>query len=205
MKILVINTGSSSIKYQLIDMDRRETLAAGMLERIGEPGSRLLHERRLSPSVRVERPEPAPDHRSAMAAIMAALTAPAAGAIGRADEIDAVGHRVVHGGETFYQPVRIDAAVLAAIRANVPLAPLHNPANLAGIEAVRELFPDTPQVAVFDTAFHQTMPPAAFRYGLPDELYHLRPKHSTLSPSTSATARPSPPCAAAGASIPPWA
>ena len=173
MKILVINTGSSSIKYQLFNMDRREALAAGMLERIGEPGSRLLHERRQSPPARVERPEPAPDHRSAMAAIMAALADPKTGAIGRADEIGAVGHRVVHGGESFYQPTLIGEETLAVIRANVPLAPMHNPANLAGIEAARALFPDIPQVAVFDTAFHQTMPPAAFLYGLPEELYRL--------------------------------
>jgi len=174
VKILVINTGSSSIKYQLFDMDRGESLASGMLERIGGPDGRLHHRRALAPAADLERPEPSPDHRAAMTAIMTALTDPATGAIGRPEEIDAVGHRVVHGGEEFFRPARIDETVLAAIRRNIPLAPLHNPANLAGIEAARGLFPDTPQVAVFDTAFHQTMPPSAFLYGLPWEMYERR-------------------------------
>jgi len=172
MKILVINAGSSSIKYQLFDLDRRRRLAGGLLERIGEEGGRLRHE--LSEPVlrRLERPEAAADHRLGMAAIMAVLTAPEVGAIGAAAEIGAVGHRVVHGGERFFRPALIDAAVLAAIGQNIPLAPLHNPANLAGIEAARAFFPSLPQVAVFDTAFHQTIPAPAFLYGLPLDLYH---------------------------------
>jgi acetate kinase len=152
MKILVINTGSSSIKYQLFDLARDAVLASGVLERIGEEAG-----------VR--------DHRAGMEQIVRSLTDPGQGVIRAAAEIAAVGHRVVHGGEAFRRPVLIDEQVLAAIRQNVPLAPLHNPANLVGIEVARSLFPGVPQVAVFDTAFHQTLPPRAFRYGLPRELY----------------------------------
>ena len=152
MKILVINTGSSSIKYQLFDLAADVVLASGVLERIGEEAG-----------VR--------DHRAGMEQIVRSLTDPGQGVIRAAAEIAAVGHRVVHGGEAFRRPVLIDEQVLAAIRQNVPLAPLHNPANLVGIEVARSLFPGVPQVAVFDTAFHQTLPPRAFRYGLPRELY----------------------------------
>jgi len=152
MKILVINTGSSSIKYQLFEMSGPTVLAAGVLERIGEAGGLR-------------------DHRAGMENIVRLLTDPKRGVIHDASEIAAVGHRVVHGGEDFREPAIIDESVLAAIRRNVPLAPLHNPANLVGIEVARALFPGVPQVAVFDTAFHQTLPPRAFHYGLPRKLY----------------------------------
>ncbi|MDX1609589.1 MAG: acetate kinase [Halofilum sp. (in: g-proteobacteria)] len=180
MKVLVINTGSSSIKYQLFDLDGPTVMAAGLVERIGDSGSRLRHagwpdtpDRRREH----EREQPIADHRAGMALIAAALADPGHGVLGAADAVDGVGHRVVHGGEDFQAPALIDEAVLAGIRANAPLAPLHNPANLAGIEVARELFPDAPQVAVFDTAFHQTMPPHAFHYALPRRLYqqhHVR-------------------------------
>lgn len=145
--ILVLNAGSSSLKYQVFDMENQQVLVGGLLDRIGEAGSEIA------------------SHQEALARIMLHLQA--AGIT----EIDAIGHRVVHGGEHFKQPARIDAAVVDAIRAMIPLAPLHNPANLAGIEVAQRLFPAVPQVAVFDTAFHQTMPPVAFRYAVPVELY----------------------------------
>lgn len=169
MKILVINTGSSSIKYRLFDLPDPQALAGGLLERIGERQSRLTH-RTAGAGARVEE-RAVPDHHAGMEWMVAWLTAPGQGVIRDAGEIAAVGHRVVHGGESFSRPVRIDDQVLSAIRANIPLAPLHNPANLIGIEAARSLFPRAVQVAVFDTAFHQTLPPKAFLYGLPHELY----------------------------------
>jgi len=172
MKILVINTGSSSIKYQLFDLTEETVLAAGVLERIGEARSKLTHQAVGSGVNRALVQEGAvADHREGMKRIVALLTDPQSGVIRDAAEIAAVGHRVVHGGEAFQRPVLIDDQVLAAIRKNVPLAPLHNPANLVGIEAARAPFPNVPQVAVFDTAFHQTLPPRAFHYGLPRELY----------------------------------
>ena len=180
MNVLVINTGSSSIKYQLFDLEGPSVMAAGLVERIGDAGSRLRHESWPDdPRRRDERVDEGAvdDHHAGMQRIAAALTDPGHGVIRDAGDIDAVGHRVVHGGETFHAPALIDAAVLESIRANVSLAPLHNPANLAGIEVARELFPDAPQVAVFDTAFHQSMPPHAFHYALPQRLYrdhHLR-------------------------------
>lgn len=180
MNILVINTGSSSIKYQLFTMDGPEVMASGLIERIGDAGSRLHHTSRPGdPGRRREiiDEEPIADHQAGMRRIASALTDRENGVIRDAGEIDGVGHRVVHGGETFHAPALIDAGVLESIRANVPLAPLHNPANLAGIEVARAMFPDAPQVAVFDTAFHQSMPPRASHYALPRELYrrhHVR-------------------------------
>lgn len=180
MNILVINTGSSSIKYQLFAMDGPSVMAAGLVERIGDTGSRLLHASWPDdPGRRHEwtDDEAVADHHAGMQRIAAALTDAEGGVIRDSGHIGAVGHRVVHGGETFHAPAVIDEAVLESIRANVPLAPLHNPANLAGIEVARELFPGAPQVAVFDTAFHQSMPPHAFHYALPLHLYrdhHLR-------------------------------
>jgi len=168
MKILVINTGSSSIKYQLFEMDNQRAVALGLVEKIGEDGSRLTHE---AGEVRRQWAKSRLGHREGMELIVRALTDPEAGVIADAAEIGAVGHRVVHGGERFRAPALIDEEVIAAITANIPLAPLHNPANLIGIEAARALLPATPQVAVFDTAFHQTLPPRAFHYGLPYELY----------------------------------
>lgn len=180
MNILVINTGSSSIKYQLFSMKEQIVMASGLVERIGDKGSRLRHRCWPNDPKRLRENsdnEPIRDHRSGMERIAAALTDGDHGVIRSADQIDGVGHRVVHGGETFHAPVEIDEEVLESIRANVPLAPLHNPANLTGIEVARELFPEAPQVAVFDTAFHQTMPPHAYHYAVPRHLYeihHLR-------------------------------
>jgi len=144
--LLVLNAGSSSLKYQLLDMGDRSVVASGLVERIGEGE--------------------VPDHGAALAQVLADLQR--RGAL--TDAPVAVGHRVVHGGDRFSGPTVIDDAVLAEIRELVPLAPLHNPANIAGIEVARSRYPDVPQVAVFDTAFHATMPPAAWRYALPREL-----------------------------------
>ncbi len=172
MPILVLNSGSSSIKYRLFDMAQERTLAAGLVERIGEPLGHLRHEafddqgaHKLSESY------PIADHRQGLRRVAELLLHPEIGVIADAGEITAVGHRVVHGGERFSQPTRIDAAVRAAIRDLIPLAPLHNPANLQGIEVATELFPQAPQVAVFDTAFHQTMPAVAYRYAIPRRFY----------------------------------
>jgi len=176
VNILVINTGSSSIKYQLFAMDGPTVMAAGLVERIGDEGSRLRHRCWPDDPTRLREcldNRPIDDHGAGMERIVAALTSEEHGVIRDAGQVDGVGHRVVHGGETFHAPARIDDSVLESIRANVPLAPLHNPANLAGIEVARELFPEAPQVAVFDTAFHQTMPPHAFHYALPRHLYKL--------------------------------
>ena len=173
MRILVINSGSSSLKYQLLALDTANgaILTAGSVERIGETSSALRHRWRRSDGGLDEltRTIVAADHRAAFAAVGVALRETAG-----SDElrrIDAIGHRVVHGGEHFRAPTRIDSAVVSAIRALIPLAPLHNPANVLGIELCLELFPDAPQVAVFDTAFHQTMPPHAYHYALPRALY----------------------------------
>jgi len=169
MKVLVINAGSSTIKYRAFEMEGEKTLARGMVERIGEPRARLIH--RAGKSEGIEREVSVPGHRRGMELIVAALTDSSDGVISRASDISAVGHRVVHGGEDFIEPALIDREVLAAIQRNSMLAPLHNPANLAGIEAARALLPGAFQAAVFDTAFHQTMPEKAFRYALPDKLY----------------------------------
>jgi acetate kinase len=162
MKVLVINAGSSSLKYRLFEMERGEEMAAGLFERIGEGANGPAAGR------------PVRDHGEAMELMVRALTDPRTGVIAEKSEIGAVGHRVVHGGEAFRAPALIDDAVLAVIRENIPLAPLHNPANLAGIEVARALFPGVPQVAVFDTAFHQTLPPRAFLYALPYDYYTSR-------------------------------
>ena len=169
MNILVINCGSSSLKYQLIDMDGEELLAIGLVERIGIDGSRVKHELTGEKEVIIE--EPMEDHRKALKLVLDALVDSNHGAIESMDEIGAVGHRVVHGGEKFSESVIIDDEVMDAIRDCVGLAPLHNPPNIMGIEACRELMPDVPMVAVFDTAFHQTIPMANYMYPLPYELY----------------------------------
>ena len=171
MKILVINSGSSSLKYQLFDMANGAILTAGSVERIGESNPALRHSWRTRAGATEERAREviAPDHRAAFTAIAAAMRE--TGVMDEVERVDGIGHRVVHGGERFRAPTRIDAGVVAAIRALIPLAPLHNPPNLLGIEVCLELFPNVPQVAVFDTAFHQTMPPHAFRYALPESLY----------------------------------
>jgi acetate kinase len=171
VKILVINSGSSSLKYQLFEMAEGAILTAGSVERIGEPNPALRHRWRTRAASMDElaREVTAPDHRAAFAAIAAAMRE--TGVMEDVERIDGIGHRVVHGGERFKAPTRIDAGVVAEIRALIPLAPLHNPPNLLGIEVCLELFPKVPQVAVFDTAFHQTMPPHAYRYALPQALY----------------------------------
>jgi acetate kinase len=162
--VLVVNCGSSSIKYQLLAAPSERRLAVGLLERIGEAGARLRHE--APPAAAEEREVAARDHRAGFDHIGAALSRHGAEA-----RVVAIGHRVVHGGERFCEPARIDAAVCAAIRELAVLAPLHNPANLVGIEACRAAFPGVPQVAVFDTTFHQTLPPRAFRYAIPEDWY----------------------------------
>jgi acetate kinase len=146
MRILVLNSGSSSIKYRAYDDD--ELLVKGLVDRIGEPGSAV------------------PDHTAGFGDLMARLAE-----AGLSEDLDAIGHRVVHGGEEFVEPSVVDAAVIERIRGQIPLAPLHNPANLTGIEVAYRLRPDLPQVAVFDTAFHRTMPARAYRYAVPEALY----------------------------------
>ena len=165
MNILVINAGSSSLKYQLMNPDTGDVTAKGLCERIGLDG-RLTHKVPAS-GKKVEKDIPMPTHKEAIEAVMSILVDPADGVIKSVDEIDAVGHRVVHGGEEFTHSVIIDRAVMKGIRDCIPLAPLHNPANITGIEACQDVMPNTPMVAVFDTAFHQTMPPKAYIYAVP--------------------------------------
>jgi len=168
MKILVINCGSSSLKYQLIDSETENVLAVGLCERVGIDG-RLVHTPKGGEKHTFE--IPLPDHEAAVQAVLSALTNNEYGVIDSLSQIDAVGHRVVHGGERFTSSVVIDDAVIAAIRECNDLAPLHNPANLIGIDACRKLMPGVPMAAVFDTAFHQTMPKKAYTYALPYEYY----------------------------------
>ncbi len=169
MKILVINAGSSSLKYQLIDMEQKLVMAKGLCERIGIDGSRLKHTPAGKDTVVID--SAMPTHADAITLVIDALVSPEHGVIASMDEIGAVGHRVVHGGESFSESVVIDEKVKAGIRECIDLAPLHNPANLIGIEACEKVMPGVPQVAVFDTAFHQTMPAQAYLYGLPYEYY----------------------------------
>ena len=169
MKILVINCGSSSLKYQLIDMETEELMAKGLVERIGIEGSRIKHETIGKEKKTIE--TPMQDHKRALELVMESLTNEEYGAIKSLDEIDAVGHRVVHGGEDFAQSVIIDEKVLKGIEDNVEIAPLHNPPNIMGIKACQRLLPNVKQVAVFDTAFHQTMPAESYIYALPYEYY----------------------------------
>lgn len=169
MKILVINCGSSSLKYQLIDMETEELMAKGLVERIGIEGSRIKHETIGKEKKTIE--TPMQDHKRALELVMESLTNEEYGTIKSLDEIDAVGHRVVHGGEDFAQSVVIDEKVLKGIEDNVEIAPLHNPPNIMGIKACQRLLPNVKQVAVFDTAFHQTMPAESYIYALPYEYY----------------------------------
>ena len=168
MKILILNAGSSSLKYQLIDMDGEKLLAKGIVERIGIEGS-MITQKANGHEIVIEKPMKT--HTEGIELMLKALTDPEKGAVKSMDEIGAVGHRVLHGGERFTASVRINEEVKDAIRANIPLGPLHNPANLMGIEACEKVMPNTPNVAVFDTAFHQTMPPKAYLYGVPMEYY----------------------------------
>ena len=175
MKILVINAGSSSLKYQLMDPETGEISAKGLCERIYIDG-RLTH-KNLVKGTKVEREIPMPSHAEAIDAVLSILVDPEYGVIRSVDEIEAVGHRVLHGGDRFIASCIIDEACKQAIRDCIPLGPLHNPANLMGIEACEKAMPGKPQVAVFDTAFHMTMPPKAYRYAIPTKYYeedHLR-------------------------------
>lgn len=169
MKILVLNCGSSSVKYKLIDSESKEVLAEGGVEKVGLPDSFLKFRRPdgTKETITVSMP----DHKEAVANILKILTDPKEGVIKSFSEIDAVGHRVVHGMEKFNKSVLITPEVIEKIKECYTVAPLHNPANMTGIEAVTELLPEAPQVAVFDTAFHQTMPAKAFMYALPYEAY----------------------------------
>ena len=168
MKVLVINCGSSSLKYQLIDSRSEEVLAAGLCERIGIDG-RMTHT--PSSGNTVVKNDPLPDHGAAIQSVLSALTDKAHGVISSLGEIGAVGHRLVHGGEKFAASVIINDEVIAEVEACNDLAPLHNPANLIGVRACRQIMPDVPMVGVFDTAFHQTMPPKAYLYGIPHQYY----------------------------------
>ena len=168
MKVLVINCGSSSLKYQLIDSRSEEVLAAGLCERIGIDG-RMTHT--PSSGNTVVKNDPLPDHGAAIQSVLSALTDKAHGVISSLSEIGAVGHRLVHGGEKFAASVIINDEVIAEVEACNDLAPLHNPANLIGVRACRQIMPDVPMVGVFDTAFHQTMPPKAYLYGIPHQYY----------------------------------
>ena len=169
MKIFVVNCGSSSIKYQLIDMKDESVIAKGLVERIGIEGSVLTHTPAGKDKVRLE--STIPDHVDGIKKVLAALVDPNHGVIKSMDEIDAVGHRVVHGGEIFNESVVITDEVLKQIEDLSDMAPLHQPANVSGIRACQKLMPNTPQVAVFDTAFHQTMPPVAYMFGVKYEEY----------------------------------
>lgn len=169
MKILVLNSGSSSVKYQFIDAKDRSVLAKGVIDRVGMSDSVVTHERYDGDKVKIS--AEVLDHQTAIEYVLAVLLSKNHGVIQDKSEIDAVGHRVVHGGETFSESVLIDDRVMDEIRENIELAPLHNPHNLRGIQAVLKHLPGTPQVAVFDTAFHQKMPPRAFLYGIPYLLY----------------------------------
>lgn len=168
MKILVMNCGSSSLKYQLIDMKDENVLAKGLVERIGIKGSILTH--RVNGQKHIVE-QPMEDHKVAVKLVLNALVDKEYGVIDDMSEISAVGHRVVHGGERYAKSVLIDEKVMKALKDCIPLAPLHNPPNIIGINACRQLMPDTPMVGVFDTAFHQTMPDYAYMYPLPYELY----------------------------------
>ena len=168
MKVLVINCGSSSLKYQLIDSVTEVALAVGLCERIGIDG-RLNHTPNGGEKVVIE--QAMPDHEVAIRMVLDALTNENYGVIKNLDEIDAIGHRLVHGGEKFTKSVIIDDEVIAGVEECSPLAPLHNPANLIGVRACQAIMPGVPNVGVFDTAFHQTMEPVAYMYGLPYEYY----------------------------------
>ena len=169
MKVLVINCGSSSLKYQVLDMNGEILLAKGLVERIGMEGSVITHEKIGMDKVVNE--TPMESHKEAIALVLEAVAHPEHGVVKDMSEIGAVGHRVVHAGEKYAHSVLIDDDVIAALEECVELAPLHNPPNLLGIAACQELMPNTPMVGVFDTAFHQTMPPESYIYAIPYEYY----------------------------------
>jgi acetate kinase len=169
MKVLVLNCGSSSIKYQFFDTERQAVMAKGLVDRIGMAGAVLSQKREDGDDVRIA--GEILDHTAAIQYVLGMLLSENHGVIKDKSEIQAVGHRVVHGGETFSGSVLIDDRVLKALYDNIELAPLHNPPNIKGIEAVKNSMPDVPQVAVFDTSFHAKMPEKAYLYGIPYELY----------------------------------
>lgn len=169
MKILVLNCGSSSVKYQFIDIDKSYVLAKGMVSRIGMSAAVLVHKPHDRPEVTIS--GEILDHIMAVEHVIAMLLSPNHGVIRDKSEIDAVGHRVVHGGEKFPDSVLIDRELMQILRSCIELAPLHNPHNIRGINACAQILPGVPQVAVFDTAFHQKMPPHAYVYGIPYVLY----------------------------------
>ena len=168
MNVLVINCGSSSLKYQLIDSETEAVLAKGLCERIGIDGRLVYQKTGLEKEITEA---PMPTHKQAIQMVLDALVNPKTGAIKSLTEVDAVGHRVVHGGEKFSEAALVNDEVIKAVEECNDLAPLHNPANLIGINACKELMPNVPMVTVYDTAFHQTMPKKAYLYGLPYEYY----------------------------------
>ena len=170
MKILVLNCGSSSLKYQLIDMENEAVLCIGLVERIGIEGS-ILTQKKDGVEGKYIKEQPMKDHQDAIQLVLEGVLDPTYGGVKDMNEINAVGHRVVHGGEKFASSVVITDEVEEAIRKCSELAPLHNPANLMGIDAIKAIIPGVPNVAVFDTAFHQTMPASSYLYGLPYRLY----------------------------------
>lgn len=171
MRVLVINSGSSSIKYRVYDMSPETLLVSGHIERIGDNTSVSIYRQHNTSGDIVEHQEnnPIPDHAAGLQHIVASLND--SGLLDSSGSLSAIGHRVVHGGEAFKTPTRINDSVMDGIRNMIPLAPLHNPANLSGIEAMHRLLPQVPQVAVFDTAFFHTLPPHAYRYAIPGEWY----------------------------------
>jgi acetate kinase len=172
MNILVVNAGSSSIKYQLIDMNTEKPLASGIVERIGLETGAIKHKTFINGEERKTGEEfPIPNHTVGLKRVAELLTNQEFGVISDPSEIQAVGHRLVHGGESFTKTVEITSEVKAKVKELFPLAPLHNPANLTGVEVAEEVFPQAKQIGVFDTAFHQTMPEIAYRYAIPEDLY----------------------------------
>jgi len=165
MKVLVINAGSSSLKYKLFDMQNCNVMAAGTIERIGEVQSQWIHNEKIQDIKSIN------DHKSAMHLAIDHLTATETGVIKSINQIDAIGHRVVQGGEVFTSATLVDDRVKQGIKDNIPLAPLHNPANLMGIEVAEKLLPSIPNIAIFDTEFHKNMPAKAFLYALPQQYY----------------------------------
>ena len=170
MKILVLNCGSSSLKYQLIDMENEAVLCIGLVERIGIEGS-ILTQKKDGVEGKYVKEQPMKDHQDAIKLVLEGVLDPTYGGVKEMTEINAVGHRVVHGGEKFASSVVVTEEVEEAIKKCSELAPLHNPANLMGIDAIKAIIPGVPNVAVFDTAFHQTMPASSYLYGLPHRLY----------------------------------
>lgn len=169
MKVLVLNSGSSSIKYQFIDTEKQIALAKGLVDRIGMTGAVLSHQRFDDDKIKIA--GEILDHQIAIEYVLGVMLSKNHGVIVDKKEIDAVGHRVVHGGETFSGSVLITDEVVKVLQDNIELAPLHNPPNIKGIQACQRILPDTPQCGVFDTAFHSHMPPKAYLYGIPYELY----------------------------------